>query len=94
MLSTPSVGPAIYIYGMSGPDFGSFEVDIDSNKTTLSAYAAENGTAPHLLYSTESLKYADHTLTLKNLGALDGDNGGNAFLFDFLHMTVQMGPAG
>ncbi|KAF9012781.1 hypothetical protein BDZ89DRAFT_1023937 [Hymenopellis radicata] len=93
-ISLNFTGPAIYVYGMAGPEYGSFEVGIDDNKTTLSAYAAENGTAPHLLYSTDKLAYTNHTLTLKNLGKLDGDKGGNAFLFDFLYMTVQMAPAG
>lgn len=87
-------GPALYIYGFSGPDYGSFEVAIDDEKTTLSAYAAENGTTPHLLYKTDSLAYTTHTLTLTNKGALDGDAGGNAFLFDYLDLTVQMAPAG
>lgn len=86
-------GPALYIYGFSGPDYGSFEVAIDGEKT-LSAYAAENGTTPHLLYKSDTLAYTTHTLTLTNKGALDGDAGGNAFLFDFLYLTVQMAPAG
>lgn len=86
-------GPALYIYGFSGPDYGSFEVAIDDEKTTLSAYAAENGTTPHLLYKSDTLAYTTHTLTLTNKGALGGDAGGNAFLLDYLDLTVQMAPA-
>ncbi|KAK0221386.1 hypothetical protein IW262DRAFT_895121 [Armillaria fumosa] len=87
-------GPAIYIYGNSGPSYGSYEVTIDSNTTTLSAYSSNNASEPYLLYGSSALEYANHTLTLKNVGAKGSDGGGNGFLFDYLRMTVQLGPKG
>ncbi|KAK0504460.1 hypothetical protein EDD18DRAFT_1276388 [Armillaria luteobubalina] len=87
-------GPAIYIYGASGPSYGSYEVTIDSNTTTLSAYSSNNASEPYLLYGSSALEYANHTLTIKNVGAKGSDGGGNEFLFDFLRMTVQLGPKG
>ncbi|KAK7696438.1 hypothetical protein QCA50_001095 [Cerrena zonata] len=87
-------GPAIYIYGQKGPDYGSFSVELDSNSQTLSAYATENGTAPVALFSTNSLSYSNHQLTIKNLGKQGQDGGGNAFMFDSLQNTVQVAPAG
>ncbi|PBK63086.1 hypothetical protein ARMSODRAFT_942751 [Armillaria solidipes] len=86
--------PAIYIYGNSGPSYGSYEVTIDSNTTTLSAYSSNNASEPYLLYGSSALEYANHTLTLKNVGAKGSDGGGNGFLFDYLRMTVQLGPKG
>ncbi|THU86309.1 hypothetical protein K435DRAFT_763499 [Dendrothele bispora CBS 962.96] len=89
-------GPAIFIYGYSGPDYGSYEVQLDNFTTTSSAYSSSNGTAPHLLYGAQNLTYDAHQLTLRNLGAQaqNGDAGGNALLFDFLRFTVQLAPAG
>ncbi|KAJ4470965.1 hypothetical protein J3R30DRAFT_3215805, partial [Lentinula aciculospora] len=89
-------GPALYIYGFSGPEYGSYEVQLDSLSTTASAYSSSNGTTPHLLYESNNLTYGEHELTLRNLGALSSnrDGGGNSLLFDFLHFTVQLAPAG
>lgn len=88
-------GPAIFIYGHKGPAYGSFEVQIDSNTTaTFSAYLATNSSAPSLLFSTTNLTYGSHSLILKNLGAKEGDAGGNVLLFDYLQTTVQVAPAG
>ncbi|KAJ6554986.1 hypothetical protein DFH09DRAFT_1166056 [Mycena vulgaris] len=62
---------------------------IDGVPTRGSAFAAENASAPHLLYGNADLAYAAHTLTLRNL-ATDG----GSLLFDFLRTTVQLAPAG
>lgn len=85
-----TLGPAIYIYGHAGPDYGSYEVDIDNVATVLSAHLETNATTPYLLYGAGNLTYAQHTLVLRNLGATSG----NAFLFDFLQATIQVAPAG
>lgn len=89
------VGPAIFIYGHKGPAYGSFEVQIDSNTTvTSSAYSATNSSTPSLLFGANNLTYGSHSLILKNLGAKEGDAGGNALLFDYLQTTVQVAPTG
>lgn len=88
------VGRAIYIYGASGPQFGSYQVSIDGNNVVKTAHAATNASDPFLLFSNTSLLNANHTLTLTNLGARDGDNGANDFLFDYLQFEVDLAPAG
>ncbi|KAJ7618908.1 hypothetical protein DFH06DRAFT_1061764 [Mycena polygramma] len=93
-LSFNFTGPAIYVFGASGPAYGSYEVLLDGTATNKSAYAASNASAPYLLYGADNLAYASHTLTLRNLGKQDADAGGGAFLFDFMRTTVQLGPAG
>ncbi|KAG5337939.1 hypothetical protein C0989_008639, partial [Termitomyces sp. Mn162] len=87
-------GPAIFIYGQSGPLYGSYEVEIDSTVLTLSAYAANDVSEQTLLYGTSNLSYAFHTLILRNVGAKNADAGGNALLFDYLRTTIQLAPAG
>ncbi|KAG6898996.1 hypothetical protein C0993_001919 [Termitomyces sp. T159_Od127] len=87
-------GPAIFIYGYSGPSYGSYEIEIDSTVSTLSAYATSNSSGSTLLYGTNNLTYAFHTLTLRNVGAKNEDVGGNTFLFDYLQTTIQLAPAG
>lgn len=89
-------GPAIYIYGHKGTQYGSFQVKIDSATSEHSAYSETNSTAPTLLYAASNLTYARHSLSLMNLGAVEarGDKGGDAFLLDFLHLTAQLGPSG
>ncbi|KAG6901555.1 hypothetical protein C0995_010612 [Termitomyces sp. Mi166 len=87
-------GPAIFVYGHSGPSYGSYEVEIDSTVSTLSGYAPNNASGPTLLYSASNLTYASHTLTLRNVGAKNGDAGGNTLLFDYLQTTIQLAPAG
>ncbi|KAJ6624379.1 hypothetical protein B0H10DRAFT_737973 [Mycena sp. CBHHK59/15] len=93
-LSFNFTGPAIYAFGASGPQYGSYEVVLDGDSTTKSAYASNNASAPYLLYGTDSLAYAAHTLVLRNLGKQGSDAGGDAFLFDFLRATAQLAPAG
>ena len=87
-------GPAVFIYGYAGPSFGSYEVQIDSTSTVLTAYAANNASTPYLLFGANNLTYAFHQLVLRNLGAKNGDAGGNEMLFDFIQTTVQLAPAG
>ncbi|KAG6808171.1 hypothetical protein H0H92_005157 [Tricholoma furcatifolium] len=87
-------GPAIFVYGASGPSYGSYEVQLDSEVSTASAYSATNVSEPSLLYGRNNLTYDSHTLTLRNLGAQNRDAGGNSLLFDYLQVTVQLAPAG
>ncbi|KAJ3782527.1 hypothetical protein GGU11DRAFT_583613 [Lentinula aff. detonsa] len=89
-------GPALFIYGFSGPEYGSYEVELDGSSTTASAYSSINGSTPHLLYGTSNLTYGKHELMLRNLGALssNGDGDGSSLLFDFLRFTVQLAPSG
>jgi hypothetical protein len=86
-------GPAIFIYGHTGPAYGWYEVEIDSVSTTASAYLANNGSAPSLMFGKTNLSYGTHSLVLRNLGTING-NGGTSLLFDYLHTTVQVAPAG
>jgi hypothetical protein len=88
------LGPAIYIYGYAGPSYGSYEVQIDTSSSILSAYSSSNTSTPHLLYGANNLTYGPHELAIRNLGKRGEDAGGNNFLFDFLQTTVQMAPAG
>ncbi|KAF9506400.1 hypothetical protein BS47DRAFT_1367411 [Hydnum rufescens UP504] len=94
MLNAPSPGPALFVYGASGPDYGSYEVSIDGESIVLSAHASFNASSPHLLYSNSSLSYANHTLKLTNLGAQSTDQGASKFLFDYLLATTQLAPSG
>lgn len=87
------LGPTIYIYGAAGPTYGSYEISIDGGSHVSSAHASANASS-YLLYCNNSLTYGYHTLKVTNLGAKDGDNGGNAFLFDYLDTTVQLAPSG
>ncbi|TFK68794.1 hypothetical protein BDN72DRAFT_960023 [Pluteus cervinus] len=86
-------GPAIYVYGNSGPAFGSFEVNLDGIKTNYSAYAAKNATTPYVLFKADNLTYSKHQLSFKNLGA--GSQGpGDIFFLDYMQQTIQVAPAG
>jgi len=86
-------GPTIFVYGAAGPAYGSFEISLDGHSNVFSAYAPQNASG-HLLFSATTLEYVNHTLTVTNLGAKDGDNGGNQLLFDYLDAGVQLAPAG
>ena len=90
------LGPAIYIYGNMGPTYGSYEVEVDSEEMQYSAYRESAVNASTLLFAASNLTYANHKLVLRNLGArLDvGDKGGDAFLLDYIHSTIQLAPAG
>ncbi|KIY46123.1 hypothetical protein FISHEDRAFT_60598 [Fistulina hepatica ATCC 64428] len=92
-LSFNFTAPALYIFGASGPDYGSYEVVVDSVSSKFSAYATQNASSPYLLYGSSELSYDNHTLQLRNLGAANSSSGGN-FLFDFLRFTVQLAPSG
>lgn len=92
---SPSLeGPALFVYGASGPDYGSYEISLDGGSIILSAHASSNASIPHLLYSNSSLPYANHTLKVTNLGALNGDQGAGKFLFDYLLATTEIAPTG
>jgi hypothetical protein len=87
------IGPTIFVYGAAGPAYGSFEISLDGQSNVFSAYAPQNASG-HLLFSATTLEYANHTLKVTNLGAKDGDNGGNQLLFDYFDAGVQLAPAG
>ncbi|KAF8970708.1 hypothetical protein BDZ97DRAFT_1724941 [Flammula alnicola] len=89
-------GPAIYIYGNTGPTYGSYEVEIDSVSLQYSAYRASSDNASKLLFAASNLTYANHNIVLRNLGARPevGDKGGDAFVLDFIQSTIQVAPAG
>jgi hypothetical protein len=86
-------GPTLFIYGAAGPAYGSFEISIDGGSNVSTAHAPQNA-SDYLLFSTTSLTYDNHTLKVTNLGAQNGDNGGNQLLFDYLETTVQLAPPG
>ncbi|KAF9256717.1 hypothetical protein L218DRAFT_975338 [Marasmius fiardii PR-910] len=78
-------GPSLWIYGHSGPLYGSYSITIDDQVTlTHSAYAASNVSTPYLLYGTTNLMDSAHTVSL-------GDGGGNRMLLDFMRVGVQLG---
>jgi hypothetical protein len=91
---TALTGPAIYIYGHTGPAYGSYSITIDSKTENRTAHASANGTTPTLLYANDNLPYAFHTVTLKNLGDQAGGSNGKTLLFDYLQTTVQLAPQG
>ncbi|PPR05431.1 hypothetical protein CVT26_011309 [Gymnopilus dilepis] len=89
-------GPAIYIYGNTGPAYGSYEVNIDSLSLQYSAFRESASDKTTLLFSASNLTYANHNIILRNLGASAnaGDKGGDAFLLDYIDTTIQLAPAG
>ncbi|KAG8874390.1 hypothetical protein FRB97_005951, partial [Tulasnella sp. 331] len=87
-------GPAIYIFGASGPQYGSYAITVDGTEWTYSAYAATNA-SNYLLYGNPNLSYGNHQLEIRNLGAFQAtDHGASAFLLDYILATVQLGPQG
>jgi hypothetical protein len=96
LTSHNNTGPAVYIYGNTGPDFGSYEIQIDSAKIRQSAYSATASNASRLLYGASNLSYKMHNIMLTNLGAIpeNGDGGGDRFLLDYITSTIQVGPTG
>jgi len=91
-----SLGPAIYIYGNTGPTYGSYQVEIDSEVLQYSAYRESASNASTPLFAASNLTYANHNLVLRNLGARPdvGDKGGDAFLLDYIQSTIQLAPTG
>lgn len=90
-----TIGPAVYVYGAAGPQYGSYAIALDGTETTHSAHSSTNQTLPYLLYSNTTLPYANHTITIRNLGASQSsDAGASAFLLDYILTTVQLAPQG
>ncbi|KAF7339070.1 hypothetical protein MVEN_01983400 [Mycena venus] len=85
-------GSVFSLYGAAGPAFGSYEVDVDGRTEIRSAHAAKNASG-HLLFSTKSLPYTDHTVKVTNLGAKHYGEGTD-LLVDLLTTTVDIAPAG
>ena len=96
MLCHRLLGPALYIYGTKGPDYGSFEIDIDSVSLQYSAYQEVADNTTRLLFGASNLTHANHNIVLRNLGAQSaaGDKGGGAFSLDYLDSTIQVAPSG
>ncbi|KAF8816883.1 hypothetical protein BYT27DRAFT_7076140 [Phlegmacium glaucopus] len=96
-VSLDITGPAVFIYGNTGPSYGSYEVQIDRVVQRFSAYReSSDNSSSKLLYSSTSLTYAKHHVVLRNLGAKPevGDKGGDAFLLDYIRSTIQLAPSG
>ncbi|PPQ83210.1 hypothetical protein CVT25_004269 [Psilocybe cyanescens] len=89
-------GPALYVYGSTGPTFGSYEIEIDSTVLRYSAYSQTSKNVSTLLFAASNLTFANHNVVLRNVGAqVDaGDKGGDGFLLDYIHSTIQLAPAG
>ncbi|KAJ7154932.1 hypothetical protein C8R43DRAFT_884951 [Mycena crocata] len=85
-------GSEFFLYGAAGPQFGTYEVDIDGCPEEHSAHAARNASG-HLLFHKKDLEYTDHTVTVTNLGAKHHGEGTD-FLVDFVKSTVDIAPAG
>lgn len=89
------VGSGIALYGASGPSYGSYQVELDGQITDSTAYAAENGTLPHLLYSSSGLNASQpHSLVLRNLGNNGNTTQGSQMLLDYATLTVAVAPEG
>lgn len=89
------VGTDIALYGASGPAFGSYQVELDGQLTNATAYASENGTLPHLLYSSSGLNASQsHSLVLRNLGNNGNTSQGSQMLLDYATLTVPVAPQG
>jgi hypothetical protein len=89
-------GPAIYVYGATGPAYGPFQVVLDNdNQAALNgtAFRATPSNGSYLLFSTSDLTYGNHQIVLRNLGASTA-SGGNAFLLDYIQSTIQLAPKG
>jgi hypothetical protein len=85
-------GSEFFLFGSAGPAFGSYEIDIDGCAEEHSAHAAKNASG-HLLFSTKSLAYTEHSVKVTNLGPKHRGEGGD-LLVDFLKTTVDIAPAG
>lgn len=85
-------GPALYIYGHTGPNFGSYRIELDDARIDKSAYAEAESSGSTLLFGASNLTYANHQLRLTNLGAVD--SSGRDFLLDYIEYTFQAAPAG
>ncbi|KAF8144685.1 hypothetical protein K438DRAFT_1873392 [Mycena galopus ATCC 62051] len=85
-------GSEFSLYGAAGPSFGSYEIDIDGCTEIHTAHAAQNSSG-HLLFGTDQLAYADHTIKVTNLGAKHRGEGTD-LLVDLLQTTVDIAPAG
>jgi len=101
LLTKKPTGPAIYVYGATGPAYGAYEVVLD-NEVTLNgtAFRTAPTTGSHLLVAHSSLTYGNHQIVLRNLGASTLNLGsgtvtsGNALLLDYIQSTIQLAPAG
>ncbi|KAF8900121.1 hypothetical protein CPB84DRAFT_1048079 [Gymnopilus junonius] len=89
-------GPSVYVYGNTGPSYGSYEVNIDTFTMQYSAFRESATDKSTLLFAASNLTYANHVIIVRNLGALPGagDKGGDAFLLDYIDTTIQLAPAG
>jgi len=85
-------GGEFFLYGAAGPAFGSYEIEIDGCAEEHTAHAAQNASG-HVLFSTKTLKYGDHTVKVTNLGPKRRGEGTD-LLVDFLKTTVDIAPAG
>lgn len=87
------LGTDIYVYGASGPTYGSFSISVDNQTVTGSAYSAQEG-VPYLLYYKNGLASdVQHILNITNLGPVNAGEG-NTTLLDYIQTTIELAPAG
>lgn len=87
------LGTAVYVFGASGPAYGSYEVSFDGNAQNKSAYAPTNATEPFLLFNTSGLPQTTHSLKVTNLGSTAASEG-TSLLLDWIHLTADFGAPG
>lgn len=90
-------GSTVFIWGASGPTYGSYSVKLDSlEPVSYSSYADAYVQNRQLLYSAKSLVYGEHTVVVEALGAQEGFGTTNStqLLIDLFEYTVELGGEG
>ncbi|KAJ7806285.1 hypothetical protein B0H14DRAFT_2876174 [Mycena olivaceomarginata] len=88
-LSYSFKGSDLFLFGAAGPQFGSYEIELDGRRETHSAHASQNASG-HLLFSKHGLNAErEHELKVTNLGPKHKGEGTD-LLVDFVKSTAQI----
>ncbi|KZV86589.1 hypothetical protein EXIGLDRAFT_774481 [Exidia glandulosa HHB12029] len=79
-------GTDVSIFGSSGPDYGTFDVLLDGEKTSQSAWATELTNSTRL--------WAKSNLTSGSIHTLTATNGNASMLFDHVGITLDIAASG
>ncbi|EJD52525.1 hypothetical protein AURDEDRAFT_82148 [Auricularia subglabra TFB-10046 SS5] len=79
-------GTSVAIYGSSGPEFGSYKVNLDGKETELSAWGASTTNSEQLWQSANLTAGPVHSLTVTN--------GNASMLLDYLDVMVDIAAPG
>lgn len=88
------VGSSYALYGMAGPDYGSYAISVDGGSFVVGTMTRETNQSTPIAFLKETLPYGPHSITVQNRGSNGTNGGAGKLLFDYATFESPLGGPG